>query len=140
MRVYIIRRLLLIIPTVLITSLIVFSMIRLIPGSIVDIMVEQFGAYAKMNRADVESELGLNVPIVTQYGRWIGVVPQADGKISGVLEGNLGDSLWHGTPVIDEIESQLAGNSRTCYPGFNNRSSNSFTHRHIFIITAGYLG
>ena len=105
MRVYIIRRLLLIIPTVLITSLIVFSMIRLIPGSIVDIMVEQFGAYAKMNRADVESELGLNVPIVIQYGRWIGVVPQANGKISGVLEGNLGDSLWHGTPVIDEIES-----------------------------------
>jgi peptide/nickel transport system permease protein len=105
MRVYIIRRLLLIIPTVLLTSIIIFITIRLIPGSIIDIMVEQFGAYAKVDRAAVENELGLNVPIYIQYGRWVGVVPQADGKISGVMEGNLGDSLWHGTPVISEIES-----------------------------------
>ena len=105
MRVYIIRRLLLIIPTILLTSIIIFITIRLIPGSIIDIMVAQFGAYAKVDKAEVESELGLNVPIYIQYGRWVGVVPQADGKISGVLEGNLGDSLWHGTPVISEIGS-----------------------------------
>ena len=106
MHVYIIRRLLLVIPTVFLTSLVIFFTIRLIPGSIVDIMVAQFGQYANVSRSDIETKLGLNVPIYTQYGRWIGVVPQADGSFKGVLEGDLGNSLWKRTPVVDEISAR----------------------------------
>ncbi len=107
MRVYIIRRLLLMIPTVFIVSVLIFFMIRLIPGSIVDAMVAQQqsmgGGTVALDRAVIEHELGLDVPILTQYGRWIGVVAQADGNFSGLFQGNLGTSLWKQTPVIDEI-------------------------------------
>jgi len=106
MRAYIIRRLLLMIPTLFIASLIIFFMIRLIPGDIIDVMVaelemEEGGGI--VDRAALERELGLDVPILTQYGRWIGVVPGADGSFSGIFQGDLGKSLWRGTPVVEEI-------------------------------------
>jgi len=107
MRAYIIRRLLLMIPTVFIVSLIVFFMIRLIPGTIVDAMVAQQhrmgGGAVALDRAVIEHELGLDVPILTQYGRWIGFLPQDDGSFSGIFQGDLGTSLWRDTPVLEEI-------------------------------------
>jgi peptide/nickel transport system permease protein len=102
MHVFIIRRLLLIIPTVFLASLIVFFAIRLIPGSVVDIMESQYSAYYSVPRAEIEAKLGLDVPILTQYGRWIGVVPQANGSFKGVLEGNLGESIWHANSVLKD--------------------------------------
>ena len=102
MRVFIIRRLLLIIPTVFLTSLIVFFAIRLIPGSVVDLMESQLSLFYNVPRAEIEQRLGLDVPILTQYARWIGVAPQADGKISGVLEGNFGVSIWHANSVLKD--------------------------------------
>ena len=109
MRAYIIRRVLLMIPTVFIVSLIVFFMIRLIPGTIVDAMVaEQMrggvgGVMGVADREALEHSLGLDVPVVTQYGRWIGVIPGVDGSFSGLLQGDLGNSLWKGIPVTEEI-------------------------------------
>ena len=102
MHVFIIRRLLLIIPTVFLTSLIVFFAIRLIPGSVVDIMESQYSSYYSVPRAEIEAKLGLDVPILTQYGRWIGVVPQANGSFKGVLEGSLGESIWHANSVLKD--------------------------------------
>jgi peptide/nickel transport system permease protein len=106
MRSYIIRRLMLMIPTLLIASLIIFVVIRLIPGNVIDAMVAQLemdqgGVVA--DRAALERELGLDVPIYIQYGRWIGVLPGPDGRLSGVLQGDFGKSLWRGTPVIELI-------------------------------------
>jgi len=105
MRIYIIRRLLLMIPTVFLVSLIIFFMIRLIPGSIIDIMIaqqiEMSGAAA--DRDFLERELGLDVPVYVQYGRWLGVIPGKEGKISGLLQGDFGNSLWSQNPVIEEI-------------------------------------
>ena len=108
MRAYIIRRLLLLIPTVFLVSLIVFFMIRLIPGTIVDAMVAMqlksgSGVRAVLDRATIEGRLGLDVPMLTQYGRWIGVLPGVDGSFSGLFQGDLGTSLWKGTPVTEEI-------------------------------------
>ena len=95
------------IPTVFIVSLIVFFMIRLIPGTIVDAMVAQQhrmgGGAVALDRAVIEHELGLDVPILTQYGRWIGFLPQDDGSFSGIFQGDLGTSLWRDTPVLEEI-------------------------------------
>ncbi len=103
MRAYIIRRLLLLIPTLFIVSLLVFFMIRLIPGSIIDQMIIEAAYISGEDRAGMERALGLDVSIPVQYGRWIGVIPGADGSFSGLFQGDLGDSLWKGTPVLDEI-------------------------------------
>ena len=102
MHVFIIRRLLLIIPTVFLASLIVFFAIRLIPGSVVDLMESQYSLYYNVPRDVIEQRLGLDVPILTQYGRWIGVVPQANGSFKGVLEGSLGESIWHANSVLKD--------------------------------------
>ena len=106
MRAYIIRRLLLIIPTLFLVSLIIFFLVRLIPGDVVDAIVAQYsqsGYFVEIDRAAIEHELGLDVPVFTQYGRWIGVWPQDDGSFSGIFQGDLGTSLVTPTPVSREI-------------------------------------
>ena len=98
MRAYILRRLLLTIPTVFFVTLIVFLLIRSIPGSIVDIMVneqESTGiSVTKLDKQAIEHSLGMDVPIYTQYGRWISEI---------VVHGSLGTSLWDSIPVTEEI-------------------------------------
>ncbi|MBA7589794.1 Dipeptide transport system permease protein DppB [subsurface metagenome] len=109
MRVYIIRRLLLVIPTLLTVSLIIFFMIRLIPGDAVDAMVARKmlsgagGGDVAVARAAIEQHLGLDAPILTQYGRWIGVLPGADGSFSGVFQGDFGSSFWRPVTVLEEV-------------------------------------
>ena len=102
MKTYIIRRLLLTIPTIFLVTIIVFFSIRLIPGSIVDAMVSQQmiggGGTLVLNRADIEHKLGLDQPIIIQYGHWI---------VRLVLHGDLGKSLWRNVPVTEEIGSRL---------------------------------
>ena len=96
MRAYIIRRLLLVIPTVFLASLIIFFVIRLIPGDIIDAMASEYQHSAAMayDRDALRHALGLDVPIHIQYGRWVGDI---------ILHGDLGNSLWKGTPVINDI-------------------------------------
>ena len=112
MHAYIVRRLLLIIPTVFLVSFIVFFIIRLIPGGVIDVMVSQYtgwgvGMGRGLDRAALEHSLGLDVPVWTQYGRWVGFVPQADGGFEGILQGSLGTSLRKGTPVTNDIIPRL---------------------------------
>jgi len=82
-------------------------MMRLVPGDIVDTMMfmGSEGGYpdVEVARQAIEHRLGLDVSIPVQYGRWMGVIPQEDGSFRGVLQGNLGNSLWKGTPVKEEI-------------------------------------
>ncbi len=100
MRAYIVRRLLLVIPTVFFVSLIIFFIIRLIPGNVVDIMVAQYGMHGsvvQMDRKAIEHALGYDVPIIKQYGLWLGKI---------VLHGDFGNSLWKTTPVINDIKAR----------------------------------
>ena len=97
MRTYIIRRILLFIPTVFFVSLIVFVIIRLVPGDIIDLMESQYGTSAGLDRATIEHLMGYDVPIYTQYGRWIERI---------VVHGDLGNSLWKDAPVINEIKAR----------------------------------
>jgi len=97
MRSYIIRRILLLIPSVFIVTLVVFFVIRSIPGSLVDIMVSQYDSVTQVNRQDIEKMLGLDVPTVTQYGRWMSQI---------LLHGNLGNSMVNKLPVIDAIKAR----------------------------------
>ena len=99
MRAYIIRRLLILIPTLLLVTLLIFFLIYLIPGDIIDAMQAQTPD-ERLDRALLERELGLDKPLIVQYGRWVGIAPQADGSLSGLLQGDFGISWWRKTPVL----------------------------------------
>ncbi len=99
MRSYIIRRLLILIPTLLLLTFLIFVLVSLVPGDIVDAMQARASEMA-MDRAAIEKALGLDAPLIIQYGRWMGVVPQMDGKVSGLFQGNLGVSWWRKQPVL----------------------------------------
>jgi peptide/nickel transport system permease protein len=99
MRAYTIRRLLLTIPTLLLVSIAVFMTVRFIPGSVIDIMLAenaQNGSYGDIGvtKAYLEHALGLDQPIYYQYFRWLGLAKQDDGRFHGILQGDLGHSLW----------------------------------------------
>ncbi len=107
MRNYIIRRLLLTIPTLLIVSVIVFFVMRLIPGDVIAQMVEDRMTFGAETRASIEAMLGLDAPVYIQFSRWLGFIPDHEGAYNGILQGSLGNSLWSRTPVLDEIIYRL---------------------------------
>ena len=117
MRVYLIRRLLLTIPTLFIASIIVFLSVRFIPGDVVDVMMMRSqSGMSEETRAAIRRDLGLDTPIHIQYGRWLGVFPQTDApsdagvgsaRFNGVLQGNVGTSLWTGVPVLEALKRRL---------------------------------
>ena len=101
MRVYVIRRLLLMIPTLFTLSILVFFSVRFIPGDVIDAMLGRMnsvGAFAAIDRDALEQMLGLDVPIYVQYGRWMGGI---------LLEGTLGTSLWGDWTVEEKILGRL---------------------------------
>ncbi len=98
MRAYLIRRLLLIIPTLLILSILVFLSVRFIPGDVIDAMFGDLQYYAGVDREAFERRLGLDVPVYVQYGRWIGGI---------FLHGTLGESLLGRFSVEDRILGRL---------------------------------
>ena len=99
MTAYVIRRLLLIIPTLFILSILVFLAVRFIPGDMIDVMAGRMQyTVAGVDRAALERKLGLDVPMPVQYGRWLGQI---------LLRGSLGESLMgHGT-VEERIIERL---------------------------------
>ena len=113
MRAYIIRRLLLIIPTLFILSIIVFLSVRFIPGDIIDMMTSEL-VYLGMevDREAMERMLGLDVPVHVQYGRWIGVLPTPDwvtgeSHFKGLLQGTLGESLMGRFSIEERMRGRL---------------------------------
>ena len=95
LRRYLAKRLVVAIPSLLIASLIVFTLPRLIPGDVVAMMLEE-KAYAK-DLEELREKLGLNRPIYVQYFEWLG----------RAATGNLGESLWTRRPVLEEIGQRL---------------------------------
>ena len=94
MRAYIIRRLLLMIPTLFIVTIVTFLSVRFIPGDAVDAMaveLEMLGFVT--DREALAKQLGLDVPFYVQYGRWMGGI---------LLHGTLGEPLWGGDVSIEE--------------------------------------
>ncbi|WP_420393152.1 ABC transporter permease [Acuticoccus sp.] len=100
MRRYVIRRLLALVPTLLLASIIVFSVVRLIPGDVIDLMLieNDFQSSGLESRQALETALGLDQPIHIQYVEWVSSI---------VTEGDLGRSLWRNTSVVDEIAARL---------------------------------
>ena len=111
MRAYVIRRLLLVIPTLFILTIIVFLSVRFIPGDVIDKLeaqIQRSQPAMTIDREAVERMLGLDVPVYVQYGRWIGVLPTPDwvtgeSHFKGLLQGNLGHSMIRGKVAVDEL-------------------------------------
>ena len=95
MRKYVIRRVLLLVPSVIMLSFLVFGIIRLIPGDVVELMVSE-GGFAD-DTEELREMLGLDQPVLAQYFKYI----------KGVVKGDLGTSLWSGEPVLSEISRRL---------------------------------
>ena len=90
---YIVRRLALMIVTLLGISIIIFVLLRVVPGNIVDILFDAAGFVDPADKANLEKELGLDLPIYVQYLHWIG----------GLLQGDLGYSYVSEKPALQEI-------------------------------------
>ena len=100
MRTYALRRLGLFIPTLILTTLIVFVLFFLVPGDAALVILtgeEGAGAVTDEDIARMRHELGLDRPIHVQYGSWIW----------GMMRGDLGTSIWYQTPVIDELKDKF---------------------------------
>ncbi len=94
---YTVRRLLDLIVVLLGVSVLVFAMVRFIPGDAVAIML---GANVDITPDRVEAlrhQIGLDLPAYQQYWNWL----------TGVLRGDLGTSIWTGAPVLTEIRARL---------------------------------
>ncbi|ARB46637.1 ABC transporter permease [Alloalcanivorax xenomutans] len=96
---YVLRRLLALIPTLFIASVIAFTVVRLVPGDVLDLMLSEnvYSSGAPEDRAQLEQALGLDKPLYQQYLHWAG----------DALQGDLGESLWRNTPVTGEIAARL---------------------------------
>ncbi len=98
---YIIRRLILLIPTLFLVTILVFLFVRLIPGSVIDLIMQEHMFETMRNRevniAAIEHRLGLDLPIYVQYSRWM----------MGVFRGDLGESMWTNVPVTEEIGKKI---------------------------------
>ncbi len=98
---YIIKRLLLLIPTLLIVTIIVFALVHLVPGDAVDVIEASLQTQqgdVSLDRAAIEHALGLDVPAHIRYVRWIGNV---------FLHGDLGTSIIQDKPVLDMIMHRI---------------------------------
>jgi peptide/nickel transport system permease protein len=99
MRQYAAKRIGLLIPTVLLVTIIVFVVMRMVPGdpALAILEGEGGGVYTQQDLANLRAELGTDRPIVVQYFTWMG----------GVMRGDFGDSLWFRSPVMVELNSRI---------------------------------
>jgi peptide/nickel transport system permease protein len=94
---YLIRRFFLMLLTLFGISVLVFVMLRLVPGNIADILFDSAGMIDVAEKAKLETELGLNKPIVVQYAQWI----------NGLAHGDLGYSYVSEKPALQEIAPRI---------------------------------
>jgi peptide/nickel transport system permease protein len=90
---YVVRRFLLMLLTLFGISVIIFVLLRIVPGNIVDILFDAAGFVNPADKARLEAELGLDKSIVVQYASWIG----------GLARGDLGFSYVSEKPALAEI-------------------------------------
>jgi len=101
MRKYIARRLMLFIPSLVGASILIFVLMRMVPGDIAEILVYQTGtessAIQQKQIQQIREELGLNRPVVVQYLHWLG----------NAMRGDFGYSYTQRRPVIDILKERF---------------------------------
>ena len=96
MTLYVLRRLGLLLVAIFVASIVIFVMLRLMPGDLARVIG---GTQASPDRIDeIRRELGLDEPLVQQYLEWMG----------GILQGDFGTSALNGETVTSELGTKLA--------------------------------
>jgi peptide/nickel transport system permease protein len=100
MLVYIIKRMLLMIPTLFGVAVLIFLLLRVVPGDVVEARyMTQGSQFQSQDLMDIErKKLGLDQPIWKQFTSWMG----------GVLRLDFGLSMWTGSPITEEIKLRFA--------------------------------
>ena len=93
---YIIRRLLVAIPSLVIVTILIAGLVRLQPGDVVMAKLAESGPLTEEDIKEIQEELGLDRPFPQQYATWM----------SGVLRGDLGESLWSGRDVLQTLATR----------------------------------
>ena len=93
MTAYLLQRVSLMIVTLVGISIIVFVLLRLVPGNIADILFDSAGLINPAEKRQIERELGLDKPVPVQYAEWVG----------GLLTGDFGRSYKTERPALEEI-------------------------------------
>ncbi|MBT6275905.1 MAG: ABC transporter permease, partial [Chromatiales bacterium] len=94
---YLLKRFLLMLLTLVGMSIIIFMLLRLMPGNIVDIMFDSAGFVDVAEKAAIEKELGLDQPIPVQYAQWM----------VGLMQWELGYSFVSEMPIVDELGPRI---------------------------------
>src|SRR3990170_676569 len=100
MLVYIIKRLLMMIPTLFGVAVLIFVLLRVVPGDVVEARyMTQGSQFTSQDLMDIErKKLGLDQPVWKQFTTWMW----------GVLHLDFGLSMWTGSPITEEIKLRFA--------------------------------
>jgi len=99
MSIYLAQRGMLFVPTLFLVSVVIFILMRVIPGDPALLILDGGGegSYTQEDLDALRRELGTERNIFVQYASWIG----------DLFQGDLGTSLWDRTPVSDEIKARF---------------------------------
>ncbi|MDW8047788.1 MAG: ABC transporter permease [Chloroflexota bacterium] len=97
MSTYVIRRLLLAVPTFIGITIVVFGAVRFLPGDVVDQMLGDYGALSPELRQQLREQYSLNESIPKQYVEWVG----------RIARGDLGTSIVSGREVVSELKTRV---------------------------------
>jgi peptide/nickel transport system permease protein len=96
---YVVKRLGLMIPTLLGVAVLIFFLMRVVPGDIVELRFSGESGFSQKENIDKERvRLGLDKPLGQQFVTWMG----------GLLRLDFGTSMWTGAPIIEEIRLRFA--------------------------------
>lgn len=87
---YAVRRVLQLIPTLILASMLTFFLLRVVPGDLADVLAVEGGTSA-FDAERIRAEMGFDRPIPVQYAQWV----------SGMARGDFGSSYFTGIPVIE---------------------------------------
>jgi peptide/nickel transport system permease protein len=100
---YVLRRVLMLIPTLIGMSILIFLMLRLLPGDVVDIIAGTDAQTDSAARARLRDAMGLSDPIPVQYVKWMAHLLQGDPGKSLRSGKPVGELLWRALPVTTEL-------------------------------------
>lgn len=109
---YVLKRIGYLVVVFFIVSFLMYSLYNLIPSDPARAQLEEQKkslkpeVYEQMYQ-DLRREMGLDDPLLLRYARWIGVAPDVNGKMNGLLEGNLGYSIYFKKNVIECISEPI---------------------------------
>jgi peptide/nickel transport system permease protein len=104
---YIAQRLILTIPTVIMVTILTFLFLRVfLPADVIDLIIGEYGRNDPALREALEKELGISGNLFSQYLDWIGLSWFWGGP-TGILQGDLGESLHSGRPVLGELKRRV---------------------------------